>query len=101
MVAKLTLTNSPSVFIDFSATNAGQRFYRTTQTGRLAIWLFPGWNFTASAGSQHKIEYVNAEVGFTNWQFLTNLTLPSSPYLFIDTSATNKWHRFYRTTPIP
>ena len=100
-LAELTLTNSPSVFIDFSATNARQRFYRTTQPGHLDVWLFPGWTFTAAAGGQQKIEYVNAEVGFNNWQFLTNLTVPGSPYLFIDTSATNKWQRFYRTTPLP
>jgi hypothetical protein len=100
-LADLTLTDGQEVFIDFSATNAARRFYRTTQPGRLQAWLFPGWSFTAPPGTQQKIEYVNASVGFTNWQFLTNLTLRSSPYLFIDTSATNYWPRFYRTTPLP
>ena len=29
-LADLILTNSPGLFFDFAATNAGQRFYRTT-----------------------------------------------------------------------
>jgi hypothetical protein len=100
-LAELTLTNNPGVLIDFDATHATQRFYRTTASGGLSVWMFPGWNYAAPVGSQHKIEFVNAQVGFTNWQFLTNLTVPSSPYLFIDTSATEKSERFYRTTPLP
>ena len=99
--AELAPTSNPAVFIDFSATNPVQRFYRTTAPGGLAVWMLPGWNYAAPAGSQHKIEFVNAQVGFTRWQFLTNLTLPSSPFLFIDTSATEKSQRYYRTTPLP
>ena len=42
--------------------------------------------FTLSDGS------VNA----TTWTSLTNITLPSSPYLFIDTNSTSAPSRFYR-----
>ena len=96
----LVLANTPDVFIDFTATNAGQRFYRTTQPNRLQAGRFPGWTFTAPVGSQYQIEYVDAQAGFTNWQFLTNLTLPSSPYEFIDTTATNQLQRLYRTNAL-
>lgn len=94
-------SNGPAVFIDFTATQAGQRFYRTTPPTHLEAWLFPGWTLTGAVDSGQRIEYVNAETGFTHWQFLTNVTLPESPYLFIDISATNRWPRFYRTTPLP
>jgi outer membrane protein assembly factor BamB len=101
ILADLNLTASPYAFIDFTATQTNQRFYRTTQPDRLEAWLFPGWTFASPEGSRYRIEYVNAEAGFTHWQFLTNLTLPGSPHLFIDTTATNKWPRYYRTTPLP
>jgi hypothetical protein len=101
-LADLVLTQSPYEFIDLSAGNSPQRFYRTTQTNRLeGRWYLPGWQFTGAVGSKYQIEYVNAEVGYTNWQFLTNLTLPTSPYLFIDTTATKFPWRYYRTAPIP
>ncbi|MEK7675685.1 MAG: hypothetical protein AAB676_07615, partial [Verrucomicrobiota bacterium] len=42
--------------------------------------------------------------GFLNWQLLTTLTLPESPCLFIDASATNWQRRYYRIcspSPLP
>ncbi|MBI4325000.1 MAG: hypothetical protein HY674_07015 [Chloroflexi bacterium] len=36
-----------------------------------------------------------------NWQGLTNLTLPSSPYLFLDYGSFDEPGRVYRTTPRP
>ncbi|MBI4326216.1 MAG: hypothetical protein HY674_13275 [Chloroflexi bacterium] len=44
---------------------------------------------------------VDELTGFLDWQLLTMLTLPESPYLFIDTSATDVQRRYYRTTPVP
>jgi outer membrane protein assembly factor BamB len=100
-LADLTVPTNPYAFIDVTASNIGQRFYRSTQQDPLEAGLFPGWSLTAPAGTRQRIEYVDAQVGFTNWQFLTNLTLSSTPYLFIDTAATNKLPRFYRTSLIP
>ena len=84
-----------------TASNIGQRFYRSTQKDPLEAWLYPGWTITAPAGTRQRIEYVDYQVGFTNWQFVMNLTLPGTPYLFIDTTATNHSPRFYRTSLIP
>jgi hypothetical protein len=100
-MADQTVTNSQFAFIDIVAAKVGQRFYRTAQPIRLEPWIFHGWSFTAPAGSRQKIEYVDEEYGFNNWQFLTNLTLPTSPYLFFDTTVTNRSRRFYRTSAIP
>jgi outer membrane protein assembly factor BamB len=106
-LADATLLSGPYGFIDLSSTNAPRRFYRTQRSGggaaqdRLELCWFPGWTLNASAGSRYRIEYVNAQTGFDNWQFLTNLSLPNGPYLFIDTAATNQWPRYYRTTPLP
>jgi hypothetical protein len=61
----------------------------------------PGWTFTAPAGSQHRIEFIEVPGDFSQWRFLTNLTLAESPCLCIDTTATNRLQRYYRTTPVP
>ena len=100
LLTNLTLPTGPYAFVDESAPNAQQRFYRTTNTNRLDAYLLPGWTFTSPAGSQHRVEYLEAPGDFSQWHFLTNLTLPESPYLFIDTTATNRLQRYYRTTPV-
>jgi hypothetical protein len=40
-------------------------------------------------------------VGTTNWQVLTNLALPSGPFLVIDPASSGKTKRFYRALPLP
>src|SRR5258705_10549198 len=60
---------------------------------------YPGLTITGTVGNTYPIEYVDVLVnGSNNWITLSNLVLPSSPYLFIDTSAPNLPHRFYRDT---
>jgi hypothetical protein len=100
-IEDLTVPASPHVFIDLNSTNGNQHFYRTTQQDRIEPLLVSGWIYTVPVGSEHRIEYVDAQVGYTNWQFVTNLTLPSTPYWFIDRSVTNLVRRYYRTTPLP
>jgi len=64
-----------------------------------ATALIPGWSYDAPVGTTHRIEYVSAATGWTNWQVLTNLTLPASPHLFLDTEAFDHPGSVYRTTP--
>ena len=74
----------------------GARPVALAATGRVN-----GWWFEEAAGSQHRIEYVSATAGWTQWQVLTNLTLPSSPYLFVDHASQAEPGRAYRVTPGP
>lgn len=58
--------------------------------------LFMGMVFQGTVGGQYRVEYANS-ANAASWQSLTNLTLPSSPYLFIDTTApAGAPQRFYR-----
>jgi hypothetical protein len=54
-------------------------------------------------GRSYRIEYVPVlPSGVTNpWQTLTNLTLPSSPYLLADPQAPNSMQRYYRAVLLP
>ncbi|MCB1128539.1 MAG: PQQ-binding-like beta-propeller repeat protein, partial [Verrucomicrobiae bacterium] len=58
-----------------------------------------GWTFHDTPGTRHLIEYVDAEHGWTHWQTLTTLTLPASPYMFVDQDSLGSPERVYRTTP--
>ena len=96
----LTLPANPHVVIDLSAAPVNQRFYRTTDPNQLTALLLPGWTFTAPAGSHYRIEFIEVPGDLSQWHLLTNLTLSESPHLFIDTTATNRLQRYYRTTVV-
>ena len=58
--------------------------------------LFMGMVFQGTVGGQYRVEYANSATA-PSWQSLTNLSLPSSPYLFIDTTArAGAAQRYYR-----
>jgi formylglycine-generating enzyme required for sulfatase activity len=62
---------------------------------------YPGLTITGTVGATYPIQYVNAVSNVNStWITLTNLVLPSSPYLFLDTSAPNVQKRFYRETNV-
>jgi len=52
-------------------------------------------------GRSYQIEAKNDLADTTSWQVLTTLQLPTTPYLFTDTAATNSSHRFYRGVLLP
>jgi len=78
------------------------RFYRATGREPVEAVLLNGWTYEAPVGSRHLIQYVE-EHGWTGWSVLANLTLPSSPYRFIDLTSPIPYpgRRFYRTTHVP
>jgi formylglycine-generating enzyme required for sulfatase activity len=59
------------------------------------LQLYAGLTISGTVGNNYVVQYVT-NLSQTNWQTLTNLTLPSSPYLLVDTSTTATVGRFYR-----
>ena len=94
----VTSSAAPLVIVDPSATHASQRFYKTPAAQGLKGCLLPGWLYPAPTGSVHTIEFIEPQAGSTNWQTLQTITLATSPYLFVDATATNGVPRRYRTT---
>ena len=66
----------------------------------LDLNLFPVLTVSGAVGTQYRIEYATDLIA-TNWAFLTNITLPTSPYLFIDTTSPRPQERFYRVSTLP
>jgi hypothetical protein len=61
----------------------------------ISISMYAGLTISAPVGSTNQIQYVT-NLTNTSWTTLTNLVLPSSPYIFIDYSSPGQRQRFYR-----
>jgi len=58
----------------------------------------PQLQLSGLVGPSYEVQYLNAfsVTGTDNWQTLTNLILPASPFTWSDTQASNSPSRFYR-----
>ncbi len=96
----LSLLTSTSTWVDTATTDFQQRFFRADRPLK-TVGSLPGWELNQPMGTRQRIDYVDSYTGITNWQWLTNVTLTSTPALFIDVTATNGLRRYYRTLPLP
>ena len=62
---------------------------------QLAIQMYPGISIQGALGGTYNLQFTDS-LNNTNWVSLTNIFLSSSPYLFFDTTSTNRALRFYR-----
>jgi hypothetical protein len=73
----------------------------STSTGAvlslLSLNMYAGLTIVGQAGATYEIDYKNS-LNASNWTTLTNLVLPTSPYLFIDTTSPSSASRFYRAS---
>jgi hypothetical protein len=73
------------------ATNSNS-FYTT-----LGISTYPGVTINGTAGAVYQIQ---CSTNLNNWQTITNFMLPSSPYIWVDTSSTVTGQKFYRSVQL-
>ena len=62
------------------------------------ICMYAGLQLEGGVGSHCRIEWT-ADLSSSNWTALTNVTIPCSPYVFIDQTSGGAGTRFYRTVP--
>ena len=66
------------------------------------LQFYAGITLEGTVGRQFRVDYANViTLGVTNWMTLTNITLPSSPFLVIDPYSPGSPQRFYRAVPLP
>jgi len=104
-------TESPFIRVEFSGAGAldgygfddmaiARKEQVYPEQASLDIDLYAGLQIAGTVGGTYRIDYANA-LPSTNWTTLTNLVLPSSPYLFIDTETpANHMKRFYRAVSV-
>src|SRR4051812_44365887 len=62
---------------------------------------YAGLTITGTPGATYPIQYVTSMGKSNAWTTLTNLVLPTSPYLLVDTSIADPPQRYYRETNAP
>ena len=62
------------------------------------INMFAGLNILGPIGATYNVQAIPA-LGGSNWTTLTNLALPSQPYIYIDYSSPTNSKQFYRAVP--
>src|SRR5439155_13421866 len=67
---------------------------------QLDLQMYAGISIQGTIGGSYNVQYTQP-LNSTNWLSLTNIILPSSPYLFVDTTGTNRAKRFYRAVGVP
>jgi hypothetical protein len=105
-------TESPFVTVEFNRIGfSGDGFGFDNMTiGRLTqvhpepatleLGIYAGLNIYGTTGALYRIEYTGSPTS-TNWTALTNITLPTSPYFYVDRgSVTNYGRRFYRAVTV-
>jgi sulfatase modifying factor 1 len=79
------------------AVTFGVLFHVPAQTpAGLSIQTYAGLNITGLVGTIYSIQFTTNLLVTNAWLTLTNLALPSSPYLLVDTTSTVMGQRFYR-----
>jgi N-acetylneuraminic acid mutarotase len=71
----------------------------TPATSIAAINMYAGLTIIGVVGSTNRIDF-KPDLATTNWTAMTNLVLPFSPYLFIDTNSPNSTKGFYRVVQL-
>jgi len=66
----------------------------------LGIELLPGIIIQGTVGLNYPSDYTLSLTSPANWQPLTSIPLPVSPYLYVDTQAGGQ-QRFYRAVLLP
>jgi hypothetical protein len=80
--------------------NGQTRAFLLTPASDLSIALYAGLTINGQVGGNYRIDYLDALASTSIWQPLTNIVLPSSPYLFIDTRSVVQ-QRYYRSVLLP
>lgn len=76
-----------------STLSSVEAFTPSTLIGNIST--YPGLSLVGLVGTTNRIDF-KTDLSATNWNVLTNLILPSSPYLFIDPTPATTGKRFYR-----
>jgi hypothetical protein len=80
------------------ANTAGTNVSSPASLAIVDIKMYAGINVYGPLGASYSLQAVSALVG-TNWNVLTNVALPSQPYIYIDYSSPTNGQQFYRAVP--
>ena len=88
---------------DYTVVVSNSVGYVEADAARLALLdlkMLAALYLTGPIGSEYRIEY-RPVLEPTNWMTLTNITLPTQPYIYVDYDSAAEPQRFYRAVPLP
>ena len=89
-------------FYDVIVSNAtGFATSTAVSLGFVDLKMFAGVIITGPTGATYRVDYTPALANPPDWQPLDTVTLPTSPYYFIDYASPGVEKRFYRAVPQP
>jgi formylglycine-generating enzyme required for sulfatase activity len=95
---RLRPMKTSNTLLGILAVTFGVLFHVPAQTtAGLSIQTYAGINIAGLVGTVYSIQFTTNLLSTNVWLTLTNLALPSSPYLWVDTSSPVTGQRFYRT----
>jgi hypothetical protein len=96
-IASTTITNIGLYDVVIS-NSVGTNISTTASLGLFDINLVRALYLTGPIGSVYRIDTTSA-LGPTNWMTLTNVTVTTQPFIYIDYSSPTNKQRFYRAVP--
>jgi hypothetical protein len=67
----------------------------------LVVKMLAGLDIYGTIGMTYRIDYLTDLNNPNSWLVLTNITLPASPYFWVDVSSASQPRRFYRSVSVP
>jgi hypothetical protein len=67
----------------------------------LVVKMLAGLDLYGTIGMTYRIDYLTDLNNTNSWSALTNITLPASPYFWVDVSSASQSRRFYRSVSVP
>ncbi len=81
--------------------NAAGSITNTASLALVDLKLFAGVVIDGPLGSQYRVDFTtDVNTPSTNWIVLTNVALPSRPYIYFDVDSPGSPRRFYRAVPL-
>jgi len=80
------------------ANSAGTNTSASVSLTFLSLNMYAGLKITGPLNANYTVQGASA-LGGTNWSTLTNVSLPSQPYIYIDYSSPTNGKQFYRAVP--
>ena len=67
----------------------------------LVVKMLAGLDIYGTIGMTYRIDYLTDLNDANSWSALTNITLPASPYFWVDVGSASQSRRFYRSVSVP
>ena len=81
-----------------AANTAGTNTSSSVSLTFLNLAMYAGLDIVGAVGAIYNIQSTS-DLGSTNWTTLTNVALPSQPYIYIDYASPTNSKQFYRANP--